>query len=173
MKKLFSIVITIITALTMALAFSACDGGMFGEETKFKAFEKSYSINEIKNIENNSFKKLNDVVYPSKEIEKYGVSDEFKAAVDNMAYNVYSVAAAGKTDNFSYSPLGLYKNLSVVSLASDDQKALAEIDAVLGLDKDTRKQNLINTSRNAILMQILEHQHRYATTLVFGQHANH
>ena len=145
MKKTIAIFITIITAFTMVFAFSACDGVALGKESKIKAFEKSYSINEIKNIENNSFKKLNEVAYPSKEIEKFGVSDEFKAAVTNMAHTVYTLASAGKTDNFSYSPLGLYKNLSVVSLASDDQKALAEIDAVLGLDKDARKQNLINT----------------------------
>jgi len=121
---------------------------MFKEESKYTAFSKTYEVGELQNLESNVFKSLNGITYPSAETERYPISEEFKTAVYDMAFKVYSKAAKDKTDNFSFSPLGLYENLSVVSLACDDEVANSEIDDLLGLDKAARKENVINAYKS-------------------------
>ena len=104
----------------------------------YNVVKRRYTANEIKVIENESYKKLNNVKYPSTTREVYGVSEEYKNSVNNFAYNIYK--ELGK-ENISYSPLGLYSNLNIVSLASDSEVVLNQIDNVLGLNMEKRKEN--------------------------------
>ena len=103
----------------------------------YNVVKRRYTANEIKVIENESYKKLNNVKYPSTTREVYGVSEEYKNSVNNFAYNIYKELG---NENISYSPLGLYSNLNIVSLASDSEVVLNQIDNVLGLNMGKRKE---------------------------------
>ncbi len=112
-------------------------------ETKISTYKKTYTVQELKQIEANSFKKLNEVSYPDAfRRTVYPVSEEYRAAMYDFALNVYR--HRGEDKNFSFSPLGLYTNLSLSALASDNEVALAALDGVLGMTKETRKADFVN-----------------------------
>ncbi len=115
----------------------------------YRKIHKNYSIHELNLIESSSFKKLNDVRYPSLNnnmMEMLEVSAEFKEAMRDFTYNVYQ--QSNKEDNFAFSPVGLYSNLFVSSLASNQKDVLNEFDKVLGLTMEERKDNFVKMYRN-------------------------
>ena len=128
-------------ATTLLIGLSIPLISLIDVRSTYSEVKRRYTANEIKVIENESYKKLNDVKYPSNTREVYGVSEEYKNSVNSFAYNIYKELG---NENISYSPLGLYSNLNIVSLASDNENVLNQIDNVLGLNKDLRKENFIN-----------------------------
>lgn len=136
-------------ALKIALASVACSIVMMvavpilmiGLQTRdsFKMEKKHYSIHEINNIENNSFKSLNSITYPSSELKENIINESFKNGYNNFSYLTYK--NINKKDNFAYSPASLYSNLSVLSLASNDNEINETIDEILGVSKDNRNNN--------------------------------
>lgn len=112
-----------------------------------KLHERRYSKNEISMIEENSFKKLNNIEYPNNEKPvKLNVESEFVNNIKNFTHLMYDNVE--NANNFSYSPLTLYNNLSILSLLSDNEVVNEEFDLLLGSNKETRKQNVINTYLN-------------------------
>ena len=114
---------------------------MIGLQThdSFKMAKKQYSIHEIENIENNSFKSLNKITYPSAELKENIISESFKNGYNNFSYQTYK--NLNKQDNFAYSPASLYSNLSLLSLASNDETINETIDEILGVSKENRNNN--------------------------------
>lgn len=139
LKKIFC------AAISAAVVFStvSCEGlfPFLSTEEHFRPYDKKYTLNELSVIQSASFKKLNDVTYPATR-EIYEISDDFRAAVNNFAYRIY-VSADKSKENFSFSPMGLYDNLSLLALASSDPTALAALDSVLGMTKETRKEDFV------------------------------
>ena len=113
--------------------------------TTYNEVKRRYSLNEVNILENTSFKKMNEIKYPSNKREIYGVSEEYKNAINNFTYNIHSEL---EEDNMSFSPLGLYANLNIMSLASDNNLVLDQFDNVLGLNKEKRKENFKNMYRS-------------------------
>ncbi|MBP5242679.1 MAG: hypothetical protein J6Z36_03210 [Clostridia bacterium] len=143
-KKFAVFAATALTALSVLASASGCwwDGGKdtFAENT-FKSYNKSYSLKELKAVQASSFRALNEVAYPSAEREVLSVSQPFQQAVTDFAYTVYSAADTLRSgENFSFSPLGLYENLSVLSLASDNPTALAALNELLGMGSSSERE---------------------------------
>lgn len=108
-----------------------------------QVYEKTYTLKELQQIEAASFRSLNRVEYPDSSVRTtYPVSETYRNAMYDFALNVYRRQA--DTTDFSFSPLGLYTNLSLLALASDNEAALAALDGVLGMDKATRQTDFVN-----------------------------
>ena len=106
-----------------------------------KLINKNYTINEVKMIESSSFKKLNEVVYPSIAADKgLTLDDSYIHAVKDFSYNVYSNLDYNK-ENMSFSPFGLYSNLSIMAACSNIETVNEEFNSLLGLNNEKRKEN--------------------------------
>ena len=113
-----------------------------------KIIDKNYSINEVKMIESSSFKKLNEVVYPRIAADKALKLDEnYIEAVKEFSYNIYNNLEYDQL-NMSFSPFGLYSNLSIMAVGSEDEIVTQEFDDILGLDKEIRKINYTKAYQN-------------------------
>lgn len=143
-KKVIAMLGAGIFGASILLSSAGC---MFfpGLETKTenKPYQKTYTVKQLQQIEASSFKKLNNVQYPdATNRQVYPVSEEYRNAMYEFALNVYRNRESGA--DFSFSPLGLYTNLSLLSLASDNETALGALDGVLGMSKETRKEDFVN-----------------------------
>lgn len=108
-------------------------------KNSFKTVQKSYTKNELLVMEENSYKKLNNITYPSTNIKEEKVEEQYVNSVNNFAYEIYK--NTNKEENFSFAPLNLHANLSIASEAINDQTILANVDNVLGLTSSSRRQN--------------------------------
>lgn len=121
-------------------------------ESRFQVTKRNYDVKTLSLMQSASFSRLNEVEYPSTDANKrLPVSEEYKRSVSSFAGAIYSAATtmddlAG--NNFSFSPLGLYDNLCLLSLSSDDEETLAALDGLLGGDRESRKQDFINSYQN-------------------------
>ncbi|MBP5242440.1 MAG: hypothetical protein J6Z36_01975, partial [Clostridia bacterium] len=107
-------------------------------------YKKDYSLHELEQIASSSFKKLNEVEYPASSAH-YSVSAEYESAVTAFTDKIYRTTALKSEENFSFSPLGLYNTLSILSLASDNAATLAALNELLGMGgSDSRKQDFID-----------------------------
>lgn len=113
---------------------------MMSIKPSVKEIKKRYSINEVNLINNSSFNKLNNIEYPNGNGEFYAVSKKYQNSVKDFAYNVFKNLETND-DNFSFSPLSLYSNLNIISLASNNENVIKDIDQVLGMNEDERKDN--------------------------------
>ncbi len=111
-------------------------------ESSYRKIKKDYSIHQLNLIESSSFKKLNEVNYPDIH-QQYNLtlSSEYKESMVDFAYQVYQNTE--QIDNFSFTPVGLYSNLFVASLASQNDEVLKDFDNVLGLSFQERKENFV------------------------------
>lgn len=106
-------------------------------EENFKGYKKQYSIHELNSIQEDSFIKLNDIKYPDGSRKKHEINEEFVDSINKFSYNVYKESYEENT-NFSYSPITLYSNLSILSLASDKASVNNKLDDLLCSNKETR-----------------------------------
>ena len=132
-------------ASSLLIAFMVPIINMLDVDTTYNEVKRRYSLNEIEILNNTSFQKMNEVKYPSSKREIYGVSEDYKNALNNFTNNVYNEL---DKDNVSFSPLGLYSNLNIISLASDNESLLNQFDDVLGLNKSLRRENFKNMYRS-------------------------
>lgn len=129
--------------VSVLLSCVGCMGGFWTTETRNRLYQKTYTLRELQQIEASSFRRLNEIEYPSVTArEIFSVSEEYREAVYDFAMNVYTHAE--KTADFSFSPIGLYSTLSLLSLASDEETTLAALDGVLGMTKETRRADFLN-----------------------------
>lgn len=97
---------------------------------------KSYTLNEINELKNNSFIPLNDVRYPSKELKDGIITEEYRNSLRSFTNLITS-----NMEDFSYSPLNLYASYDTLSWGSDDLALSNRWNNVLGLDRNKRQKN--------------------------------
>lgn len=140
MKKL----LTSLVLITFFVLLGSC--GLPYETSRYEAYKKSYTRSEIATIDQDTFKKLNNITFPSLALEKNGVNGEYILAVRNFANNVYQHLE--KTDNFSFSPMGLYAVLSIMSMGCSNPEYNELIDQLLCANKATRNRNYASFYKN-------------------------
>ena len=131
----------LITSFFLFGISTTCSGCLwFHKEESFKSYKRSYSMNQIRIAESNTFKKLNEVIYPSNEQAKESqISDEEKeayASFSNLSYK--SVIKTSEEKNISYSPIGLYSLLNEMEYASNREELTTKLNELLGLDEESR-----------------------------------
>lgn len=112
-----------------------------------RVIAKRYDQSELNNIEENSFKKLNDITYPNGSKKQVNVSDDYKEAVNNFAYNIYN-NLKNKEENQIFSPLSLYSLLDIMSLGTTSSEMISAFDTLLGVNSSTRKVNFSKMYEN-------------------------
>lgn len=141
-----------VAATAVILPVAAILVNSISMENRFQVTKQNYDVKTLSLMQSSSFSRLNDVEYPSTEANKrLPVSEEYKRSVSSFAGAIYSAATTMDDlaeNNFSFSPLGLYNNLCLLSLASDDEETLAALDGLLGGDKESRKRDFINAYQN-------------------------
>ena len=131
----------LITSFFLFGISTTCSGCLwFHKEESFKSYKRSYSMNQIRIAESNTFKKLNEVIYPSNDQAKESqISDEEKeayASFSNLSYK--SVIKTSEEKNISYSPIGLYSLLNEMEYASNREELTTKLNELLGLDEEHR-----------------------------------
>lgn len=113
-----------------------------------KVMKASYSINEIKKIESESFKSINTVTYPeiSEEKKNYAVDQEYIDALNNFSQKINSTIDFSSS-NVVYSPLSLYTLLDLCSSLSNDKETLDQFNGLLG-ESELRNSNYKNMYKN-------------------------
>ena len=104
------------------------------ESVKFN--NKNYSMNQLQIAQSNTFKKLNDVTYPSGKdpIVNHPSLAEQEAYSSFCNATYHSLVNASKQDNMSYSAVGLYSNLNELANASSREDLSNRLNELLGLD---------------------------------------
>ena len=142
-KQLFN---KILLVSFLASCISSCTVGPIKTESSVELIKKSYKIHNT-NINNaDSFRALNNVIYPSNEKEHNQLDINYVDAIKSFSRNIYLKNYA--TENFSFSPFGLYSNLDLMSLSTDNQEVLLALDNVLGVNTQTRRTNYPLTYKN-------------------------
>ena len=124
--------------------FTACFNTVkktFSEELK------TYYAKELDLIEADSFGALNKVVYPDGTDGALPVSKSFVSSVCEFANRTYS-AFPKYSENFCFSPITLYDNFTVLELSTVNPAASGVLNALLGLDRETREQEYLNAYKN-------------------------
>ena len=113
-----------------------------------KIIKKTYSINEIKKIESESFKSLNKVTYPEITLEKkdYNVDEEYVSYINDFANKINS-SLDPSSSNIVYSPLSLYVLLDFCSSLINDEETIYQFNNLLG-GKETREKNYNDMYKN-------------------------
>lgn len=114
--------------------------GLLKIKVSAKFYTNKYSVSEIHIAESNSFKKLNNVIYPSAESPtKTEISEEEVAAYNNFSSSTYqSILETSNNVNMSYSIAGLYSLMNEMSHATSIKGLANRFDNLLGLDKNGR-----------------------------------
>ena len=152
-KEKFKLRYVLVPSICLFLVFPLCLMllpllSMIRINNKPRIIKKTYSINEIKRIESESFKSLNKVVYPELSLEKkdYSVSSEYISFINTFASKINSKLNLSSS-NTVYSPLSLYALLDLCSSLSNDKETLDEFNMLLG-DKETRDSNYNHMYKN-------------------------
>lgn len=134
---------TCVIALCGAFVF----GSMRLEESGVKSIRKArFSVYDTKLVKSETFEALNNIEY-SKERENYSINANFVSAVNTFTENSFALFDKGK--NIAYSPLMLYTNLDLVSLASSDDETTEQFNTVLqNDDQDFRGDNIYRAMKN-------------------------
>ena len=130
-----AVILAIVMVPTSVILFSS-----IGNKSSVKTYNRKYTKNEIRIAESNTFKKLNDVYYPSNDkptLNSY--SEDRKEAYDNFSNLTYhSLVDTSKKDNMSYSIVGLYSMLNEMTIAASREELKNDLNELLGLDEEAR-----------------------------------
>ena len=118
---------------------------LLDKEETLKLYKKTYVQSELKQIEKNSFKKLNDINYPDGKKGEYKVSKDYYDSIIEFSNKLYPFL---EEENSSFSPLNLYMNLNILSLASNNNIVIEALDNLLGMTKETRAPDFVNAYKN-------------------------
>ena len=119
----------------------------FSTKSKNKPKQVNYSLMETRLIENNSFKKMNNVVYPNGDLMHLIISKDYINSVNNFSNVIYQ-NREDDNKNYSFSPYNLYSNLNILSLATNKQEINNILDNILGMDKESRMMDFLNVFKN-------------------------
>ena len=132
-----SVVVVGVASLVIGGAFAV---GIFRTNESVKAFNRRYSLNEIRIAESNTFKKLNTVSYP----DGSGPSPIRTTEEESKAYNNFSnltyhaLIDTSKKDNMSYSVVGLYSVINEMTNATSREELKEKFNTLLGLNESSR-----------------------------------
>ena len=105
--------------------------------TSVKEIKKNYSTRDIRVINDNSFKNLNTVNYPSEEYERQSFSNEEVESYLDYTYQIYSNFEFNH-QNQSFSPLTLYGLLMGSAKAVSNEEISGKYTSLLGLEEAER-----------------------------------
>ena len=113
---------------------------LFRFKDSVNVFRRTYSLNEIRIAESNSFKSLNKIYYPNGDSPtKSEISVEEKEAYANYSNLTYhSIVDTSKKDNMSYSIVGLYSVMNEMSNAASREDLKTQLNNLLGLNEESR-----------------------------------
>lgn len=103
-------------------------------ENSFKMSKRNYSIHELNLIESSSFKKLNEVTYPTSTQTHLSIDDEYRQSILDFSALLYN--NIDKEDNIILSPLSLYMNLNLIALSSTDTSIQEKLRNILQIRAD-------------------------------------
>ena len=142
MKTKKTHLLTFISSLLFVIAcipLSSCT--LFHKEESVKEYKRNYRFNEIRIAEQNTFRKLNNVEFPSgNRPTKSSISEQESEAYSNFSNQTYhALVDTSKSDNMSYATIGLYSlmNEFVGAASRDDLKA--QLNTLLGLNETSRE----------------------------------
>ena len=130
---------SLITFLLIPTTFILAIGLNFDDS--FKSVKKTYSIHELNNLENKSFKSLNSVTFPDATLKNNILDEQFVKGYNDFSYDIYINSNMHNDNNFSFSPATLYSNLSMISLTINNQEIKASLNDILNSDEQTRNNN--------------------------------
>lgn len=104
-----------------------------------KMINRNYSKNELRLVEESSFKPLNNVDRNNSN-EIFPVSEEYKYCINEFSNKIYSLL---EDDNLSFSPLSLYTTIELLSLIGDSN-IKTSINSLFNLHEETRYTSLKN-----------------------------
>lgn len=130
---------SLITILLIPTAFILAIGLNFDDS--FKSVKKTYSIHELNNIENKSFRSLNSVTYPDEFLKHNELDKQFVDGYNDFSYDIYINSNIHNDNNFAFSPATLYSNLSMISLANNNLEIKDTLNDILNSDEELRKTN--------------------------------
>ncbi len=129
-----------------------------------KDLVRTYSLNDRKIMEEDSFKVLNSISYPTKKSEN-SLDENFIQAVNNFSQNLFNSSIKTLDDSaFTISPLSLYFELNNISLLSSSENLNKEFDNLLGYNKENRINELIKTFKNNFYLE----SDQKATTQIYN-----
>lgn len=112
----------------------------FDIEDDYSVIKKNFNFSEIQKINKNTFKSLNEVLYPKDLTKKsYDLEESFIKGVNDFSYGIFE---KGKhINNFGYSPISLYHHLDILSgLVNEDLKPA--FDELLKVDSSIRNEEV-------------------------------
>ena len=138
--KLALIVTTAVIVSIIAFPFSVMFFSSLRIKDSVKTSNRSYSLNEIRIAESNTFKKLNDVIYPNGSGPLASkISEVEKEAYNNFSNLTYhSLVDTSKKDNMSYSVAGLYSIINEMTNATSRVELKEKFNTLLGLNESSR-----------------------------------
>ena len=108
---------------------------------------KKYNQSQLNIVENNTFKKLNEITYPNKAKRQVDVSEDYKEAVIDFAYNIYNKSKKAN-ENQIISPLSLYALLDIISLGTTSSELIGKFNTLLGVNSSVRDENFSKMYEN-------------------------
>ncbi len=115
------------------------DGVKSLRKTKFTVYDTNL-------VKSETFKALNTITY-NEQKENNPINAHFIDDVNGFANNSFSYF--NKENNLAYSPLMLYSQLDLISLAASDDETKTQFDQVLNNnDKDLRADNIAAAMKN-------------------------
>lgn len=117
------------------------------EKPQTRLYNKEYQMSVVKSMEEDSFRSLNQIQYPSPDHpSELLISEDFEMAMNDFALKVDENGR--KQENYCYSPMMLYSLLHILSLGYENEEMIQIFDTVLGLNSSLRKENYINMYLN-------------------------
>lgn len=122
-----------LTAITALVVFTIpLAASFFNTKSSYKTTRKYYSPEQIKYIEEATFKPLNEVEYPSFR----GVdspSQTYIDTVNNVSQNIYQKIT--KQENMIFSPYSLFSNLLMMESLTTEQETINAFSDFFGVEK--------------------------------------
>ena len=116
------------------------------EVSNTKSIKKArFSVYDTNLAKNETFEALNNITY-SEEKENLEISPVFKEKLNNFTYNSFN--RFNKEVNFAYSPLMLYSQLDLISLAASDEETKEQFNSALLANEDLRSINILRAMKN-------------------------
>ena len=142
MKNKNTKLLTLISSLLFVVAcipLSSCT--LFRKEESVKEYKRNYRFNEIRVAEQNTFRKLNSITYPSgTNAVKSELNDNEVEAYSNFSNSTYhAIVNTSKSDNMSYATVGLYSLLNEMYGAASRDELKTQLNTLLGLNESNRE----------------------------------
>ena len=135
---LIGVALAIVSAIAIPVSISISSSLVTKESVKL--YNRKYTLNEIALAESNTFKKINNITYPSGvDPVSSSITNEEKNAYNNFSNLTYhSLVDTSKKDNMSYSVVGLYSVMNELTNAISRDELKIRFNNLLGLNEEDR-----------------------------------